>query len=275
MKAISITPDKILAYIAHRKNEETHMGAPPANATINRELAAVKRMLNLGRRHGKVISVPYIPKLEENNVRKGFFHHRDYLRLKTALPDYLKPIITLAYFTGMRKAEMLGLRWDQIDFHEHIIMLDPGTTKNKEPRFVPMSEELFEELQTQRRIRDECFPFCQHVFFNHSTGRPIKDFRTAWKTACSRLGYDESVFHDFRRTGVRNMIRAGVPEKVAMLISGHKTRSVFDRYNIIDEDDLKAAGKAVETYLKTQMGTLRAQLAEIEEERENRKAASD
>ena len=222
----------------------------------------------------EVLAKDNIPKLEENNVRQGFFHHWDYMRLKTALPDYLKPIVTLAYFTGLRKSEILGLSWDQIDFHERIVMLNPGTTKNKDPRLVPMSEELFNELEAQRRIRDAKFPFCKHVFFNHSTGRPIRDFRTAWDTACRRLGLSDSHFHDFRRCGVRNLVRAGVPERVAMAISGHKTRSVFDRYNIIDEDDLKAAGKAVETYLKTQTGTLQAQLAEIEEVRKKRKSAS-
>ena len=82
MKVVNITTDRILAYIARRKKEETHLGAPPANATINRELAALKRMLNLGRRHGKVVAVTYVPQLEENNVRAGFFHHWDYLEVE-------------------------------------------------------------------------------------------------------------------------------------------------------------------------------------------------
>jgi integrase len=274
MKAINITPDKILAYVAYRKRQKTHLNTLPANATINRELAALKRMFNLGKRLGKVVSVPYIQTLKEVNVRRGFFNPRDYVRLKKALPDYVRPIITLAYESGMRRAELLGLRWSQIDFHERLITLDPGTTKNDEPRTMWMSQELLEELRTQRSIRDGCFPSCQHVFFNYTTGKPIRSFRTAWQSACRKLGYDESVFHDFRRTGVRNLIRAGVPEKVAMRISGHKTRSVFDRYNITNEDDLIAAGKAVETYLKKQTGTVWAQLGEIDEARERRKSAS-
>ena len=136
------------------------MGGPPANATINRELAAFKRMFNLGRQAAKVVTAPHIPMLKENNVRKGFFTVRDYLRLKTALRCYLKPLVTLAHFTGMRREEMLQLTWDQVDFHEGTIRLDPGTTKNGEPRIVPMSQELHKELSAQRKLRDRRFPFC-------------------------------------------------------------------------------------------------------------------
>ena len=137
-----------------------------------------------------------------------------------------------------------------------------------------MSEELFDELKDQRRIRDAAFPICKRVFFNHSTGRPIKDFRTAWDTACRKLGLTDSHFHDLRRCGVRNLVRAGVPEKVAMAISGHKTRSVFDRYNIVSGDDVRAAGEAVEAYLQQEAGTFQAQFAQIEDGRKKRRAVS-
>ena len=136
-----ITTDLIRAYVAKRKQQPSSTGRPPANASINRELAALKRMLHLGRQAGKVVSVPHIPMLVENNVRKGFYTHHDYLRLKKVLPSYLKPVVTLGYSTGMRKAEILGLEWSQVNFRERVIRLDPGETKNDESRVVPISDE--------------------------------------------------------------------------------------------------------------------------------------
>ena len=153
MRAVAITTDRIRAFIAERKEEKTQLGKTPANATINRELSALKRMFNLGKQAGKVVVVPHIPMLKENNVRKGFFHHRDYLRLKKALPADLRPMIALAYYTGMRRGEIVSLKWSQVDFQARTIHLDPGTTKNLEARSVPMSQEVFDELQAQRAIQ--------------------------------------------------------------------------------------------------------------------------
>ena len=262
-KAAHMTTDQIRAFIASRRNEITQFGRPPSNATINRELAALKRMFNLGKQAGKVVQAPFIPMLRENNVRKGFFSPRDYRRLYETLPAHLKPLLVLAYYTGMRKGEMLGLVWPQADFQAQVIRLEPGETKNKDARIVPMPKdgELCRALREQRKLRDARFPFSLHVFFYHSTersviaGDPIKDFRGSWATACrktglSRLGEAKALFHDLRRTGVRNLIRAGVSEVVAMAISGHKTQSVFDRHNVVDEDDVVDAGKPLEFGLK-------------------------
>ena len=236
IRAQSITTDMVRAYVAQRQEEVSKQTKrTPAPATINRELSAFRRALNLGRQAGKVVRVPHMPMLREDNVRKGFFNHRDYLRLTKVLPVYLKPLVTLAYFTGMRQGEILKLRWAQVDFTHRLIRLVPGTTKNRQARTVPMSEELHAELHEQRRLRDRKFPGSKWVFFNHKTGKPILSFVKAWKTACKRIGRSNALFHDLRRTGVRNLVRAGVPENVAMAISGHKTRSVFDRYDIVDE----------------------------------------
>ncbi len=258
-----ITTDKVRAYIASRKESETHLGGPPSNATINRELSALKRMFRLGKQAGKVTRVPFIPKLSENNVRRGFLHHRDYMRLLEALPGYLKPVLTIAYYTGMRKGEILNLEWSQVDFDSKLIRLDPGATKNKEPRPVPISGELHDALKEQRKLRHDKFPACRKVFFNHDTGRRIKDFRGAWATACKKVSLEGALFHDLRRTGVRNLVRAGVPERVAMSISGHKTRSVFDRYNIVDENDLRDAAEAIDSYLSESTEQLNRQVTEM------------
>jgi len=266
MKAIDITTERIRSYILLRQEDEAE------NGTINRELAALKRMFNLAKTMTppKVTSVPYIPHLEEHNARQGYFEHKDYLSLLTALPDYLKTVITMAYHTGMRKQEILSLRWPQIDMIENKITLNHKDTKNKEGRVIYMEGDLLETIHLQKAFRDLKHPRCPWVFFGES-GEQIKDFRSAWDTACKKAGLEGRIFHDFRRTAVRNMVRAGVPERVAMMVSGHKTRSVFERYNIVNEDDLRKASRKVVRYHESRLevenrhnlGTVQAQEAQI------------
>ena len=144
-KASQITTPHIQSYIETRQDE----GA--ANATINRELSALKRMLNMGARQTppKVDRVPYIPMLKENNTRKGFFEHGDYLALSDTLPSYLKGFVTFAYKTGWRVSEISNLTWNQVDRDQGIVRLETGETKNDEGRTVYLDEELKEVFANQ------------------------------------------------------------------------------------------------------------------------------
>ncbi len=263
-RANAITTPKINEYIKKRLEE----GA--ANATVNRELAALKTIMNLAAQQTprKIEHVPHIPMLEENNVRKGFFEHGDFIALRDALPSYLKPFITFAYKTGWRESEIADLTWSQVDLDAGIVRLEPGTTKNDEGRTVFLDTELQQLFKNQLEERKRTHRLTEYVFPNHDGTSRIKDFRYKWNEGCRSAGlgygyrldgkYVEEwqaklpagpILHDFRRTAVRNMVRSGVPETVAMKISGHKTRSVFDRYNIVSEEDLKQAAAKQEKYL--------------------------
>jgi integrase len=250
-KAHTVKGDSVKKFIAQRQAE----GA--ANATINRELSLLKRCFNLGIETEKIVRKPYVAMLEENNVRTGFFERADFIALRNALPDYLKPVVTFAYYTGWRRGEILKLTWAQVDLAGQTVRLNAGTTKNKAGRVIVLEGELLETIKAQWEKRKvAAIPghsptlLCPYVF--HRNGKRISDPRKAWAEACKETGLGHKLLHDFRRTAVRDMVRAGVPEKVAMSISGHKTRSIFDRYDIVDEADLREAARRHAEHIEKQ-----------------------
>jgi integrase len=240
-KAIDITTDRIRQHIA--KNQE--VGA--ANGTINRDLAALKRMFSLALQANKLSRKPHIPTLEENNARQGFLDHGSFFALRENLPDHLKDPVTFLYLSGWRVSEMRALEWRDVDIDGSVVRLRPEISKNKDGRVLPLRGELLavmERAKANRRLD------CVSVF--HVDGKSLGDFGKAWKTACKKASLAGTIIHDLRRTAVRNMVRAGVPERVAMALSGHKTRNVFDRYNIVNEADLLEAAEKINGHLERQ-----------------------
>lgn len=226
-----------------------------SDAEINRELALLKRMFTLALQAGKLLYRPHIPMLRENNVRTGFFESEQIASVLAHLPAEVQPVIEFAHITGWRIAsEVLPLQWRQVDFTGGEIRLDAGTTKNGDGRVFPMTTDLRTVLKAQQveheRLKKagHIFP---HVFFREvAEGRggdkkpnPIKSYGKAWKSACRAAGCPGRIPHDLRRTAVRNLVRAGIPERVAMQMTGHKTASVFQRYNIVSDGDLKDAAR--------------------------------
>ena len=224
-------------------------GAEPA--TINRELAVLKRMFVLAVHGGKLLHRPHIPMLKEHNVRTGFFERDQFEAVRAHLHEIYRGATTFMYLTGWRiQSEVLCLQWPQVDWSSALIRLHPGTTKNDEGRMFPFDllPELRDVLEAQRartdRLKGRICPWVFHEAgrpFLDDTGHASHDFRAAWTAATTAAGCPGRIPHDFRRTAVRNLIRAGVSEKTAMQLTGHKTRAVFDRYDIVDERDLREA----------------------------------
>jgi integrase len=256
-----------------------------SNGSINRSLSKLRAMLNYAKEQGKVWRIPEkFPMLpEQDAIRKGFFTLEEYRRLLPALPPHLRPLLAIGYATGMRVSEIRGLKWSQVDFLNRLIALDPGTTKNNEGRFAPITDELDVTLRAHRRECPKGFPWV--CWFLDAKGNPqrVGTFDVAWNNACVKvdLGEFETVtdatgavvydrprtarskakpkrryvgrlFHDLRRSAVKNLVDSGVPERVAMTVSGHKTRSVFDRYHIVNRADVLEAGRRLNRFVAAQ-----------------------
>lgn len=220
-----------------------------SNAEINRELAIVKRTFVLAMQAGRLLHRPHIPMLDEDNVRQGFFELDQMQAVRGRLSEPLQPVVAFAYMTGWRvPSEVLPLEWRQVDFGAGTVILDVGRTKNREGRTFVMTKELRQLLEHQRTKTTETERRLDRIIRRvfHREGEPIKNFRKAWTTACTKAGLPGRIPHDFRRTAVRNLVRAGVPERVAMTMTGHKTRSVFERYNIVSEADLLEAARKLD-----------------------------
>jgi integrase len=235
-----ISPNSIRQYQLWRREN----GAE--SATINRETSALSRMFHLAIRRGQLERMPVFPdRLEENPPREGFFEHQEYLKVRAELPPSFQDVLDFAYYSGWRRNEILYLTWADVDLSGCIIRLTPKRSKTKTGRVLPISPPLRAVLDRRKQKGSAADG---RVF--RRDGVTVRAWRTALRDACRRAGVPPRLLHDCRRTAARNLIRAGVPERVAMLLTGHKTRAVFDRYNIVNERELLNAGDRLAAFLE-------------------------
>jgi len=240
-RAVDITYKGVEAYMSKRRRE----GAAPS--TIRYELVLLGRMFSLAVKAGLLISRPLLPTIKVQNTRQGFFEDDELARVLEHLPEYARQPIHFAAITGCRIGEIRLLQWCHVDFKEGVIHLAPATAKKEAERTWPfgMHAGLMtvilgqrESAQAWEQKHGRPLPW---VF--HRDGRPLGNFCRSWETACRKAGCPGRVVHDLRRTAVRNLVRAGVMKGVAMQLTGHKTRLVFDRYDITSDVDLGTAIK--------------------------------
>jgi integrase len=272
-----IDAQTIWRYIRQRQQ------ADASNATINRELAALSRLFSQAIEDGLLRQKPNVPRLPENNTRVGFFEREEYDRLLEALRviPRLRDLVIVLYETGWRKGEIIGkrskdqwvrspLRWRHVDFDRREIRLDPHTTKKNDGRIGAFTEDLEAALKRRWEARNErlrkqgldpaTVQAGDELVFTKKNGQPLGSFRKWWLRALREAKIPDRVVplkdgttrtqtpipHDFRRTAVKRLTDAGVPDRVSMQLTGHKTRSVFDRYRIVSPADLHEAARRLD-----------------------------
>ncbi|NLD36770.1 MAG: site-specific integrase [Desulfatiglans sp.] len=256
-KIVDITERNIQEYVSYRLTKCKNQKKEPIRpATVNRELQLLKRGFSILHQRKMIGAVPTIQLLREDNIRKGFFEHWEFLKLMEKASEHIKPLVTFMYFTGWRFSEVVNITWDMVDIDNGVITIPPGMTKNKKGRHYYMPDNILEmirDIWSKRveRIRiNESAP--DYVFTNKNYTDRIKDIRSAWENSCKRAGLNGKLKHDFRRTAARNYVRAGVPQRVAQELLGHQTASIFSRYNIVSDQDLRDAVKKQMEYMNNQ-----------------------
>lgn len=215
-----------------------------ARGTINYEVSTLRRGFGLAIEDERIALQPKFKMLKLDNVRKGFFEPEQSRAVMRHLPEHLIPFCRVAYITGWRRGELTSRMWKHVDFAKGLLRLDPGETKNGEGREFPFTPELRAILQAQRERVGEISKATGRIVpwvFCQDNGSALYDFRKAWASACRKAGVPGRLVHDFRRTAVRNLERAGVPRSSAMKLTGHRSESVYRRYAIVDSGMLAEA----------------------------------
>jgi integrase len=235
--AAKLTNEDVTAYIAKMRTKKRK------DSTISKHLEFLAQAFKLAK-----LAPPDVPTLEAAAVRTGFLGRAQFEILRSELPEDLRDFALFGFLTGWRKGAIQKLEWN--DVRDGIVNLRRENSKNKKPYFVPLSgevAELIERRRSERASETLAGTVLGNLVF-HRAGVPVRDFGKSWATATKKAGCEGLIFHDMRRSAVRNLVRSGVTETVAMRITGHKTRSVFDRYNITSEDDLRDAIEKVTRY---------------------------
>ena len=220
---------------------------------MNRMLALMKRIYNLAMREELVDKNPCfkVSMLPENNKRDRVISHEEFQKLLSYLPAHAAQIVTVAYYTGMRAGEIFNLTWDKVNLKEGYIDLGAEDTKTGEPRRIYLNEvlkDLFSELGKVRQIG--------HNFVFTYRGNPLKSIKDSFKKGCKEAGIKDLRFHDLRHTFNTNMRKAGIDRSVIMKIMGHKSTSMFQRYNTVDTEDIRIAMDKFDDYIKSQITSI-------------------
>lgn len=227
----SLSLDLIEEYVMLRKKQRPTL----KGSSLNREVACLKAIINRAIRNGQLEKNPIsFFKFFKETPRNRTLTPEEFKRLLEKCPKRTKLFVLLAYVTAMRKGEIIGLRWDQVDFQNKIIVLEAADTKTLEKREVPLDEALLSMLRQVPKTLGSQFVFT-------FKGKRIGEIKTAFNTACRRAGIKDFHFHDLRHCAITNMRKAGVPDNVIMSISGHKTTAMFRRYDAVDRTDRRKA----------------------------------
>jgi integrase len=250
-----IDASAILGYVHYRKEQGR------ANATINADLAVLRKTLRVAQELGKLDVTPRVRMLRAAPPRAGFFEADQFERVCKALPDDLALVVRIGYTLGWRlSSEVLTLTRRQVDLAEGTLRLEPGMRKNREARVAYLTPELAAGIGEQlARVKDlerrtgAIVPWLFPYLLGRHVGERIRSFRKRWARACRAAGCPGMLPHDLRRTACRNMLRSGVRERVVMLVMGHRTRSMLDRYGIVSPEDLKDAARRLSDKTRTNL----------------------
>jgi integrase len=245
-RASDLTAEKIDEYIS-RRVDDGH-----AASSINRTTQLLGQAYKLAIRRSRLSRMPHIRHLRERgNARQGFFSEQEFQSVLANLPDDLKDFVLYAYVTGSRSGEIKSLTWKMVD--ADVLRIPGDITKNRKDRVIPLGDELAEIIKRRRAARqvevNGTIQMVEHIF--HRNGRPVGQFRKSWASACKKAGVTGKIFHDLRRSFARNAIQAGVPQQLARKLGGWESDSIFSRYAIVVEDDLRTAQERTKQYRET------------------------